>query len=158
MDTAPLKPLSLHQKWQFGLDIGGMEVAAFQKCPLPKMTFDEVEFNQAGSIFPQKAAGRVKFTDITIEKGVFQEEVDTYIIDWIKKCLSMDPVNHTGGFVSEYQKDIDIIQYDRKGTEIKRWRLYGAYIKEADFGELEGGSSDNTIESMTISYQYFENV
>jgi len=88
-------PKSLYQNWQFAIEVNGFDVALFKKGQEPKTEFEEVAFAPAGSMFDQKVAGRVKFEDITLEKGM--------------------------------------LEYD----------------------ELEGANTENTIEKITISYQYW---
>lgn len=159
MNSASVTPQSLQQKWQFGVEITGLEKAwaYFTKADFPEIEFDEVEFNPAGSMFPMKAAGRAKFSDITLEKGVPQDvDQEDSILGWIKACISVSAM--TGGVPKLYQKDVDLVRYDRTGKEIKRFRLFGAWVKSAKFGEGDGSSSDNEMESMTLSFQYFDTV
>ena len=156
MNSAGVTPQSLQQKWQFAVEIAGFNPAFFTKADFPEMEFDEVEFNPAGSMFPQKAAGRAKFNDITLEKGVPQENGEENILDWLRQCITV--VAATGGVPSDYLRDVDLVKYDRTGTEIKRFRLFGCFIKSAKMGEGEGSSSDNDIETMTLCYQYFDTV
>lgn len=153
MNSAGVTPQSLQQKWQFGVEIDGFDAAYFTKSDFPEMEFDEVVHAPAGSMFDQKAAGRAKFNDITMEKGVPQESVEENILDWIRQCITVAAA--TGGVPSDYMRDVSLVKYDRTGTEIKRFNLKNAWIKSAKFGEGEGGSSDNCVESMTLVYQYF---
>ena len=60
-------------------------MALFRKGTEPKTEFEEVAFAPAGSMFDQKVAGRVKFDDINLEKGVLQDGSDTAALDWIKQ-------------------------------------------------------------------------
>ena len=78
-------PKSLYQNWQFAIEVNGFDVALFRKGQEPKTEFEEVAFAPAGSMFDQKVAGRVKFEDITLEKGVLQDGSDEAARDWIKK-------------------------------------------------------------------------
>jgi phage tail-like protein len=156
MNSAGVTPKSLQQKWQFGVQIQGFDAALFSKADLPEVEFDEVEFNPGGSMFPQKAAGRAKFNDITLEKGIPQENPETNILDWVRECITVAAA--TGGVPSDYQRDVDLVLYDRKGAEFRRYRLFNAFIKTAKMGDAEGSSSDNNIESMTLCFQYFDTV
>lgn len=156
MNSAGTTAKSMAQKWQFGIEIQGFVEAYFTKIGLPEIEFEESTFSPAGSMFDQKSAGRATFADIEAEKGVPQDVNDTALIDWVKQCISV--YQGTGGVPSSYMRDIDIVRYDRTGAEIQRYRLFGAWIKKANFGELEGSSSDNDIEAMTITYQYFDRI
>ena len=69
-------PQSLYQNWQFAIEVNGFDVALFKKGQEPKTEFEEVAFAPAGSMFDQKVAGRVKFEDLTFEKGMLQDGSD----------------------------------------------------------------------------------
>lgn len=147
-------PHSLYQNWQFAIEINGFDVALFRKGQEPKTEFEEVAFAPAGSMFDQKVAGRMKFEDITLEKGVLADGSDESARDWVKRQAD---VNYNVGALPEaYMRDIDIVRYDRAGHETRRWRLHGAWVKSLEYDELEGGSSDNTIEKVTICYNYWD--
>ena len=146
-------PKSLYQNWQFAIEVNGFDVALFRKGQEPKTEFEEVAFAPAGSMFDQKVAGRVKFEDITLEKGVLQDGSDEAARDWIKKQVDVNEV--VGGLPSDYMREVDIVRYDRAGTETRRWNLHGAWIKSLEYDELEGANTDNTIEKLTLSFQYW---
>jgi hypothetical protein len=81
-------PKSLYQNWQFAIEVNGFDVALFHKGQEPKTEFEEVAFAPAGSMFDQKVAGRVKFEDITLEKGTLQDGSDEAAREWVKKAGS----------------------------------------------------------------------
>lgn len=147
-------PQSLYQNWQFAIEINGFDVALFKKGQEPKTEFEEVAFAPAGSMFDQKVAGRMKFEDITLEKGVLADGSDEAARDWVR--LQADVNAGVGALPEEYMRDIDIVRYDRSGNETRRWTLHGAWIKSLEYDELEGGSSDNTIEKISLCYQYWD--
>lgn len=146
-------PQNLYQNWQFAIEINGFDVALFRKGQEPKTEFEEVAFSPGGSMFDQKVAGRMKFDDITLEKGVLANGSDEAARDWVK--LQADVNLNVGALPEQYMRDIDIVRYDRSGNETRRWTLHGAWVKTLEYDELEGGSSDNTIEKLTITYQYW---
>jgi len=144
---------SLYQNWQFSIEVNGFDVALFNKGQEPKTEFEEVTFAPAGSMFDRKVAGRVKFEDITLEKGILQDGSDEAARDWVK--LQAEVHLEVGALPLLYMKDIDIVRYNRMGIETRRWTLHGAWIKALEYDELEGGNSENTIEKLTICYQYW---
>jgi phage tail-like protein len=147
-------PQSLYQNWQFAIEVNGFDVALFRKGQEPKTEFEEVAFAPAGSMFDQKVAGRMKFGDIALEKGVLADGSDEAARDWVR--LQADVNLGVGALPEEYMRDIDIVRYDRSGNETRRWRLHGAWVKSLEYDDLEGGSSDNTIEKISIAYQYWD--
>jgi phage tail-like protein len=145
-------PKSLYQNWQFAIEINGFDVALFKKGQEPKIEFEEVAFAPAGSLFDQKVAGRMKFGDLTFEKGVLQDGSDTAAMDWIKKIGDVNAA--TGGLPSDYMKDVDVVRYDRKGSETGRWTLHGCWVKTLEYDDLEGGNTEASIEKLSLTYQY----
>lgn len=57
------------QRWQYRVRIGAMEAAYFQKGNLPSKEIEESTFKPAGLIFDEKYPGRIKYNDITLERG-----------------------------------------------------------------------------------------
>ncbi|MHB1462014.1 MAG: phage tail protein [Armatimonadota bacterium] len=147
-------PQSLYQNWQFAIEINGFDVALFRKGQEPKTEFEEVAFSPAGSMFDQKVAGRMKFEDITLEKGVLADGSDEAARNWVRQQAEVNA--GVGALPDEYMRVVDIVRYDRSGSETRRWTLHGAWIKSLEYDELEGGSSDNTIEKISLCYQYWD--
>lgn len=146
-------PKSLYQNWQFAIEVNGFDVALFTKGQEPKTEFEEVVFAPAGSMFDQKVAGRVKFDDITLEKGILQDGSDISALVWLKQQVEV--LTGVGGVPATYMRTVDIVRYNRMGIETRRWTLIGAWIKALEYDELEGGNTENTIEKLTICYQYW---
>lgn len=146
-------PKSLYQNWQFAIEVNGFDVALFRKGQEPKTEFEEVAFSPAGSMFDQKVAGRMKFDDITLEKGVLADGSDEAARNWVK--LQANANRSVGALPEGYMRDIDIVRYDRTGKETRRWTLHGAWVKTLEYDELEGGNTDNTIEKITLCFQYW---
>jgi phage tail-like protein len=146
-------PQSLYQNWQFAVEMNGFDAALFQKCSLPKTEVEEVTFAPAGSMFDQKVAGRVKFSDITLEKGILQDGSDEAARQWLTQVVNITA--GMGGVPRLYMRDFDIVQYDRLGAETRRWHIHGAWIKACEYDDLEGGNTNHTIEKLTICIQYW---
>lgn len=146
-------PSSLFQSWQFGVEINGFNAALFSKGKEPSIEFEEVAFAPAGSMYDQKTPGRVKFEDITLEKGVLQNGADQAALTWL--ASQVDVLAGTGGVPSDCLRDVDLVRFDRSGRETRRWTLHGAWIKKYEGDELEGGKTDNSIEKITLCYQYW---
>jgi len=146
-------PKSLYQNWQFAIEVNGFDVALFRKGGEPKTEFEEVAFAPAGSMFDQKVAGRVKFDDVSLEKGILQDGSDKAALDWIKQQVDVNAV--TGQLPDQYMRDIDVVRYDRTGKETRRWTLHGAWVRVLEYDDLEGSNTENSIEKLTICYQYW---
>jgi hypothetical protein len=54
-----------------------------------------------------------------------------------------------------YKKDIDIYQLGPVGDKVEQWKLKGAFITNASFGDLDWADGTGVVEiSLTISYDY----
>jgi tail tube protein gp19 len=157
MQQAGVTPKSLHQRWQFGIEIGGFEVGFFTTASEVSVSNAVVEFNPAGSISAQKAAGRMTWDDVTLEKGWSQESAEDAALLWQRDIARAS--QGTGGLPADYMRELDIVEYDRTGREIRRFRLYYAFIQKISFSPAkDGSSSDNSIQQVVIAYNYADAV
>ena len=156
MQHAGTTPKNPHQKWQFGVEIDGFDAAFFQKCSGIEVENQVSRFAPGGSQADQKTAGRSVYSPVTLELGKSQESVDNAVVQWQRAVVNA--AQGTGGQPGSYMRTVDIVEYSRDGTEIRRFRLFNAFPARAKTGELEGGSSDPTIQELQIEYQYAEQV
>jgi len=47
-----------------------------------------------------------------------------------------------------------MVWYDRSGNESRRWTLHRAWIRAPEYVDLGGGNTENSIEKITVCYQY----
>ena len=140
------------QKWQFRLRIEGFDAALFTKCDMPSCEIEKMSFSSAGSIHDQNFAGRVKFNDITAEKGLVVDGVDLSVWKWLKQAANAE--TNELGKASSYKKTVELERLDRRGEVLERWILNGAWCQKVEGDGFEAGSSDALIEKMTIVYDY----
>jgi len=95
----------------------------------------------------------MKFDDITLEKGILADGSEDAARQWLQQVGAA--TLGIGGTPEMYLRELDIVQYDRTGVETRRWHLHGAWIKALEYDDLEGGNTNNTIEKLTLSYQYW---
>lgn len=153
MEHAGTMPKSLYQNWQFAVEVNGFDLALFRKASLPKTEFEETTFAPGGSMFDQKVAGRAKFEDVTLEKGILQDGSEDAARDWVRKIVEVN--TGVSSLPNDYMRDVELVQYDRTGKETRRWTLHGAWVKALEYDELDGASSENTLEKLTLSYQFW---
>lgn len=147
----PTQPKNLRQQWNFSVEINGFDAAYFTKADRPKVNHAKVNFDGAGSWRTEKAAGKVEYPDLTLEKGVSADGADRAILDWLSQQMQF--LTGVGQPPSGYIKDVALVEYNRQGAEINRWTLVGAWVLEYDGGSLDGSSSENVIETITLCYQ-----
>lgn len=144
-------PRSFHKKFKFIIEADGITHAGFQKCSELSAEVAKVEYNEGGSIIPDKSPGRTTFTDVTLERGAC---VDHELYDWFLEVV--DASAGTGLVDPGYKRNVEIVQQDRDNGELRRWRLVGAWPIKFSAGDWDNDADEVVIESVTLTYDYFE--
>ena len=144
-------PRSFHKKFKYVVEIDGFVSAGFQKCSELAVEVAKVEYFEGGALIPNKSPGRLSFADVTLERGATQ---DRDLFDWFQDVaitssgLGLTDVN--------YKRNLDIVQQDRDGLTLRRWSLSRAWPVKFVAGEWDNESDENIIESVTLTYDFFE--
>ncbi|MDC0714244.1 phage tail protein [Stigmatella sp. ncwal1] len=144
-------PRSFHKRFKFVVEIDSVASAGFQKCSELSVEVANVQYFEGGSLIPNKSPGRLTFSDVTLERGATQ---DHELFDWFQ-----DVVHTASGLGlpdSLYKRNLDIVQQDRDGTTLRRWSLARAWPVKFVAGEWDNESDENVIESVTLTYDFFE--
>ena len=144
-------PRSFHKKFKFVVEIDGFASAAFQKCSELSMEVAKVEQNEGGSLIPDKSPGRVTYTDIQLDRGATK---DKDFFTWMKEVVN---VSANAGLVdAKYKRNVDLVQQDRDGKVLRRWRITGAWPTKQVAGEWDNDADENVIESLTLTYDFYD--
>jgi phage tail-like protein len=110
-----------------------------------------VQYFEGGSLIPNKSPGRLTFSDVTLERGATQ---DRDLFDWFQDVA----ITSSGLGLNDigYKRNLDIVQQDRDGTTLRRWSLSRAWPIKFVAGEWDNESDENIIESVTLTYDFFE--
>lgn len=147
------KPRSFYKKFKFIVEIDGIAVSAWTKAGPLEMEVAVVEQHEGGSLIPNKSPGRVKFSDCNLERGATDDED---LFNWMKKVAEVS--KNAGDVDPEYKKDLDIVQQDRDGTTLCRWRLFNAWPSKFKAGDWDNDADENVMESGTLTYDYFDKI
>jgi len=142
---------SFYKKFKFVVEIDGVAYAGFQKCSALEAEVAVIEQNEGGTLIPFKSPGRVKFTDITLDRGATD---DLDLFNWFKEVV--DASANSGLVDDEYKRNLDIVQQDRDGTTLRRWRVTRAFPTKFTAGEWDNDADENVMESLTLAYDYFD--
>lgn len=145
------QPRSFHAKFKFLVELDDIGHVGFQKCSELSAEIAKVEYFEGGSLIPHKSPGRLTFSDVTLERGATQDR-DLY--DWFNEVAIMSSgLGLTGPF---YKRNGDIVQQDRDGTTLRRWAITRAWPTKFVAGEWDNEADENVIESVTLTYDFFE--
>ena len=74
------------------------------------------------------------------------------VMDWIR--LGHESITGRRGYADFYKKDITFYLLGPVGDKIEQWTLKGAFIQQANFGELDFSSNEVATIELTLSYDY----
>jgi len=145
------QPRTFHKKFKFLVEVDGLGHSGFQKCSELSVEVANVQYFEGGSLIPNKSPGRLTFADVTLERGATQ---DRDLFDWLQDVA----VTSSGLGLTDvaYKRNLDIVQQERDGTTLRRWSLSHAWPVKFVAGDWDNGSDENVIESVTLTYDYFE--
>ncbi len=151
-------PRTFHDKFKFLIQVDGFDSAAFNKCSELSVEAAKIEYSEGGALIPNKSPGRLTYSDVTLERGAandddmynwFQEVADASIAASIIGGLGaglVDPL---------FKRDLDIVQQDRNGATLKRWRIFQAWPTKFVAGEWDNDADEKTIEQVVLTYDFF---
>ncbi len=146
--------------FRFHIEIENFSRFGFQKCSKLQAQTDVVEYREGGqNTTPQKSPGLTKFPNITLERGqiLAAGAGDKDIMDWYQQVFDISAKKP--GSSPKFRRDVDIVQFNKEGDEVARWRVVEAWPAEASpHGDFDAMQSDNSIESMTLAHEGFRRV
>ena len=143
-------PRSFHKRFKFVVEIDGFTSAGFQKASELSVEVANVEYHEGGALIPFKSPGRVKFSDVTLERGATK---DQDLFDWFSEVA--DAAANAGLVEPAYKRTASIVQQDRDGSTLRRWNLFGAWPVKFVAGAWDNESDENVIETVTLTYDFF---
>jgi phage tail-like protein len=142
---------TFHTKFKFVIEIDGLVSAAFQKCSELSIEVAKIEHWEGGVITPDKQPGRLTFADITLERGA---TIDRDFFDWM---LDVANAARQGGLITpDFKRNGEIVQLDRDGATMRRWRFVRAWPMKYIAGDWDNGADENVIEKVTLAYDRFD--
>ena len=144
-------PRSFHKRWKFVVEVDAVASSGFQKCSELSVEAANVQYFEGGSLIPNKSPGRLTFSDVTLERGATQ---DHDLFDWFQDVA----LTASGLGLPDigYKRNLDIVQQDRDGSTLRRWSITGAWPVKFVAGEWDNESDETVIESVTLTYDFFE--
>lgn len=146
-------PRSFYKAFKFVVEIDGVASARFQKCSKLEAEIAVIEQFEGGDITSDKSPGRVKFSDITLERGATK---DQDLFKWFKEVVD---VSINGGVIdAQYKRNLDIVAQDRDGKTLRRYRVYEAWPNKRSVGDWDNDKDENLMESVTLCFKYYDEI
>jgi phage tail-like protein len=138
-------------KHAFTVEIDDINSANFTKMGELKQTVAIVEIWEGGSREAIKVAGRVTYDNVELTRIA---GLDEELFAWAKQ--SYNSAKKYGLAQDEYKRDLDIVQWDSNGEELKRWTVSGAWIAEFSTGDWDNEADEGRAQVCTLAYDSFD--
>lgn len=136
-------------KRHFILAIEGIDSFLVKTASRPTVTTEEVAIPWMGST--RYIAGRTTFNTMTVTlHEAIAPAASQQVNEWLRLCF--EPVSGRGGYADFYKRDIQLKMVDPVGSVIQWWDIKGAWITEANFGDLTYEGSEQVEISLTLRY------
>lgn len=154
LDVTEMLPtkIEVKMKRQFILQIEGIDSFIIKTAARPTVTVEEVPLNWIHTT--RYVAGKTTFGDLSVTlHDAIAPSAAQQVAEWLRLCY--ESVSGRGGYSDFYKRDIKIKILDPVGNVIELWDIKGAWIKEANFGELSYDGSDPMEISLTIRFDNY---
>jgi phage tail-like protein len=131
--------------FNFGLELQGALAGLFTEIGGVGSENEIIEHkvvDEKGHEFVQKIPGRLKFTDITLKRGV-TDKMDVW--DWRR--------NVEEGKMKDARKNGSIVMYDRDYKALARWNFTNGWPSKVSGPNFKADSNEFAIEEMTIVHE-----
>lgn len=137
------------RKNRWVLMIEGIDAFIMKSTARPTVTTDEVEVPFVNA--RRYLAGLTKFNTIAVAlHDPIAPSGAQQVMEWIR--LHFESVSGRSGYADFYKRDVQLKLLDPVGTVIELWDIKGAFITEANFGELTYDDGTPTEISLTLRF------
>ncbi len=136
---------------RFIMEIDGIPSFMVKTANRPKIESEVVELDHIN--LKRKIKGKSNWTDITIT--LYDPIVPSgaqSVMEWVRS--SHESITGRDGYADFYKKNIDFYMLGPVGDKVEQWKLVGAWISSAEFGDVDWSSNDPVMITLTITYDY----
>ena len=136
---------------RFLMTIDGIPSYLIKKISRPSVTFGEIVLDHIN--MKRKIKGKADWQDIsaTLYDPVTPSGAQA-VMEWVR--LSHESVTGRDGYSDFYKKQIHIKTLGPVGDVVEEWILKGAYVQNANFGDMDWNSETPANISLTIVMDY----
>ena len=142
-------PFEPKLKNRFIMQIDGINACLIKTINRPSLESDEVILEHMNVTRYVKGKSRWQPLEITMYDPVVPSAAQQ-VMEWIR--LSHESVTGRDGYADFYKKTITFNMLGPVGDVVEEWELQGAFIQNANFGDLAFDSSDPVEITMTLRY------
>jgi len=136
-------PWSFYYRVEFGASKSKNDVR-FQTVSGLSVEYDMEEYKEGGeNRFSHKLPGRTKYADLVLKRGML---TDSALIAWFMDAFRDRVFEPT---------DVNVILMNEAGDPLRTWKIAHAIPKKWSVSDFNSGENTVVIETMELSYRYF---
>ena len=144
-------PFEPKTKNRFIMYIEGVPAYLIKTAGRPQITFEEIALDHINVKRYVKGKGDWQNLNITLYDAIVPSGAQA-VMEWVR--LHKESVTGRDGYSDFYKKDITINVLGPVGDKVEEWTLKGAWIKEANFGEMAWETNEPMDITLTLRYDY----
>ena len=133
------------------MEIDGIQSYMIKTASRPTLTSEVVEIDHIN--VKRKIKGKSVWDDLNIT--LYDPIVPSgaqMVMDWVR--TSHESITGRDGYAAFYKKDLDIYLVGPVGDKIEQWKIKGAFISSANFGDMDWSGNDPVSIELTLAYDY----
>ncbi len=138
-------------KNRFIMEIAGIPAFTIKTAQRPQITFEKVELEHMNVTKYIKGKGKWQPMNLTLYDPIVPSAAGA-VIEWIR--LHHESATGRDGYQDFYKKNVNFKVLGPVGDIIEKWTLYGTFIEDAAFGDLDFSDSQPVEIALTLSYDY----
>ena len=142
-------PFEPKLKNRFIMQIDGVPAYVIKTAARPQITFEDVELHHMNVVRYVKGKGQWQPLTVTLYDPIVPSGAQS-VMEWVR--LSHESVTGRDGYSDFYKKDVTFNVLGPVGDKVEEWTLKGAYINDAQFGDLD--FADSTAVEITLQLRY----
>lgn len=136
---------------RFIMTVDGIPSFIMKKVSRPQLECGEVVLDHINII--RKVKGKCKWGDITMT--LYDPIVPSgaqAVMEWVR--TAHESVTGRDGYADFYKKNINIDVLGPVGDKVEKWTIWGAYIKTAQFGDMDWSTETQVEMQLTLAIDY----
>ena len=138
-------------KNRFIMEIGGIPAFTIKTASRPQITFEKVELEHMNITRNVKGKGKWQELGITLYDPIVPSAAAS-VMEWVR--LHHESATGRDGYQDFYKKNVNFKVLGPVGDIVEKWTLYGTYIGDATFGDLDFGDSNPVEITLQLVYDY----
>ena len=134
-------------RWVFAIE--GIDAFILKTASRPSFTIGEQEINFINA--KRYVAGKMTFDSmsVTLHDPIAPSGAQQ-VMEWIR--THYESVSGRAGYADFYKRDCQLKMLDPVGTVVELWDIKGAFLTNANFGDLSYDAEDPADISLTIRF------